>query len=56
MKVQSIAARAFSVLALVLVSQAAVALELGLVAAASNLQFPWAPTTPIAGSTFPATN
>ena len=56
MWMKSIAARSFSILVMVLVSQAAVALELGLVAAAGNLQFPWAQTTPITDSTFPATN
>jgi hypothetical protein len=59
MRTGSILARSLAVLALAGAAQAAMALELGIEGAASNLQLPWAPVAPLALAAdvkFPATN
>jgi hypothetical protein len=56
MRIGSTATRAFAALALAAAGQAAMALEFGFEAAASNLQLPWTPVAPVAGSPFPGTN
>jgi hypothetical protein len=48
--------RLAAVLILAATALPAAALELGLEATTSNLQFPWTPASPIASTTFPTTN
>ena len=56
MRIGSVAMRALAALALTWAGHAAVALDIGFEAEASNLQFPWTPVAPVTGSQFPNSN